>query len=51
MEVARAVQQAIHGVLDDHHIHDANNREHFHLNEPQLAALTDVMEQMVELAG
>jgi len=51
MEVARAVQQAIHRVLDDHPIRDANNREHFHLNEPQLAALTDVMEQMVEQAG
>jgi hypothetical protein len=50
MEVARAVQQAIHRVLDDHHIRDANNREHFHLNEPQLAALTGVMEQMVEQA-
>jgi hypothetical protein len=50
MQVAKVVQQAIHGVLDEHHIHDATNREHFPLSDSQLAALTTVMTQLVEPA-
>jgi hypothetical protein len=50
MEHARAVEQAIHGVLNDAglRIRDANNRELFDLTDPQLAALIGVMEQMEE---
>jgi hypothetical protein len=50
MQVAKVVQQAIHGVLDEHHIRDATNREHFPLSDSQLAALTTVMTQLVEPA-
>jgi hypothetical protein len=48
MDHARAAEKAIYGVLNAHHICEANNRELFHLTAPQLAALVDVMEQMGE---
>ena len=46
MDHARAAEKAIHLVLDDRRIREANNRELFHLADPQLAALCEVMVQL-----
>lgn len=46
MDHARAAEKAIHLVLDDRRIREANNRELFHLADPQLAALCEVLVQL-----
>lgn len=46
MDHARAAEKAIHLILDDRRIREANNRELFHLADPQLSALCEVLVQL-----
>jgi len=46
MDHAKAAEKAIHLVLDDRRIREANNRELFHLAAPQLAAVCEVLVQL-----
>lgn len=43
MERARNIERAIHSTLDAQRITDANNREIFHLTDPQVAAVLGVL--------
>lgn len=47
MDRAKAIEFVIHQVLDEQRITDANNRELFHLSDPQVSAVKAVLERLV----
>lgn len=46
MDRARAIEYIIHNVLDEQRITDANNRELFHLNDSQAAAIMAILNRI-----
>jgi hypothetical protein len=46
MDRARAIEAAIHQVLEEQRITDANNRELFHLSAQQASAVKAVLERL-----